>query len=80
MHVQNVHVINYHSYTNLMLALGIVREPTIWGLLLQNIYLTRNECQKGREWRGSSRDEGGRLGVTSLSDPAPALELVVAFP
>ena len=26
-----------HSYTNLILALGIVREPTLWVLLLQNI-------------------------------------------
>jgi hypothetical protein len=27
---------NSHSYTHLILTLGIVREPTIWGLLLQN--------------------------------------------
>ena len=27
---------NYHSYSYLTLALGIVREPTVWGLLLQN--------------------------------------------
>ena len=44
---------NSHSYTHLILALGIVREPTDGGLLLQNISLTRNESQKGREWRGS---------------------------
>ena len=33
---------NSHSYTNLILALGIVREPTVWVLLLQNIlaYMT----------------------------------------
>ena len=33
---------NSHSYTHLILALGIVREPTVWGLLLQNIlaYMT----------------------------------------
>ena len=43
---------NSHSYTHLILALGIVREPIVWGLLLQNIYLTRNKSQKGREWRG----------------------------
>ena len=29
MHVQ--------SYTHLILALGIIREPTVWGLLLHNI-------------------------------------------
>ena len=26
----------YHNYTHLILALGIVREPTVWALLLQN--------------------------------------------
>ena len=33
---------NSNSYTHLILALGIVREPTVWGLLLQNIlaYMT----------------------------------------
>ena len=33
---------NSHSYTHLILALGIVRKPTVWGLLLQNIlaYMT----------------------------------------
>ena len=44
---------NSHSYTHLILALGIVREPTVWGLLLQTVSLTRNESQKNREWRGS---------------------------
>ena len=44
---------NSHSYTHLKLALGIVREPTVWGLLLQHISLTRNESQKHREWRRS---------------------------
>ena len=24
---------NYHSYTHLILALGIVREPTVWGFI-----------------------------------------------
>ena len=28
---------NSHSYTHLILALGIVRKPTVWYLLLQNI-------------------------------------------
>ena len=33
---------NSHSYTHLILALGIVREPTVWALLLQNIYCTHD--------------------------------------
>ena len=40
-----------HSYTHLRLALGIVREPTVWGLLLQTIlaYMTLAcLCQPGR--------------------------------
>ena len=28
---------NCHSYTHLILALGIVSEPTVWGLSLHNI-------------------------------------------
>ena len=50
---------NSHSYTQLILALGIVREPTVLGFITSNIYLTRNESQKGREWRGSCLD--GRI-------------------
>ena len=26
---------NSHSYTHLILALGIVREPTVWGVITQ---------------------------------------------
>ena len=37
---------NSHSYTHLILALGIAREPTVWGLLLQNISLTRMKVKK----------------------------------
>ena len=37
---------NYHSYTHLRLALGIVREPTVWGLLLQNTYWTRMKVKR----------------------------------
>ena len=28
---------NSYSYTHLILALGIVREPTLWGFIIQNI-------------------------------------------
>ena len=38
---------NSHSYTHLILALGIVREPTVWGLLLHNI-LTYNDTGRAR--------------------------------
>ena len=24
---------NYHSYTHIIIALGIVREPTVWGFM-----------------------------------------------
>ena len=28
-----VYASNYHSYTHLILGLGIVREPTVWGFI-----------------------------------------------
>ena len=33
---------NFHSYTHLILALGIVRKPTVWVFITQNIlaYMT----------------------------------------
>ena len=33
---------NSHSHTHLILALGIVREPTVWGFIIHNIlaYMT----------------------------------------
>ena len=34
--------INSHSYTHLILALGIVREPTVWGFITSKYSCTRD--------------------------------------
>ena len=33
---------NYHSYTHLILALGIVRAPTVWGFMTSKYSCTHN--------------------------------------
>ena len=38
-HVQRVCARNSHSYTRLILALGIVRKSTVWGFIIVIIFL-----------------------------------------
>ena len=65
---------NSHSYNGLILALGIVRKPTVWGLLLHNILaymtlagiLTQSYTSEFIGGRASdARDEGGYLRLSA---------------
>ena len=33
---------NYHSYTHLLLALSVVREPTVWGFITSKYSCTKD--------------------------------------
>ena len=50
--------LNYHSYTHLIPALGIVREPTIW-VCMTSKYSCTHDISLGGYYLGAARGHGG---------------------
>ena len=53
----NMYASNSHSYTHLILALGIVREPTVW-VFITSKYSGIHDITLGHSFEGSDRDLG----------------------
>ena len=69
---------NSHSYTHLILALGIVREPTVWGFITSEYPGTHdiglpNVRLGGAHATSTGANPGGfRAGGSGGAKPAPA--------
>ena len=70
--VFRMHAINTHSYTHLILARGIVRNPTVRVLLLHNllVYMALHCLLIVQTVLAGTAGAGGMASPTSTKDPA----------